>query len=238
MALCIFLICVLQTVAAGISGALSGAAPRSARHPAPGQPRLPAAAVLSGPHPEHSRASSAWRARTGSAAIARRRQARLQELLPELRHRRRALPRDAPGDRGAAGPDPGPYGRPARRRDRQELVDKFGWKIGDTFQLTSIIPPYQIGKPFDFVVRAIYTLDQSPRQGPRRLGVDDRGEGVGDPVQATRRRRRAPGRSARASLRSGFAERAPRTGGRRGTRPSASTSAGSNQRPRRWGASA
>ncbi len=47
----------------------------------------------------------------------------------------------------------------------EDLVEKFGWKIGTAFQLTSIIPPYQIGKPFDFVVRAIYKLDESRRQG-------------------------------------------------------------------------
>jgi putative ABC transport system permease protein len=39
------------------------------------------------------------------------------------------------------------------------LAEKFGWKIGSTFQLESIIPPYRIGRPFEFVVRAIYTVD-------------------------------------------------------------------------------
>jgi putative ABC transport system permease protein len=38
------------------------------------------------------------------------------------------------------------------------LAEKFGWKIGSTFQLESIIPPYRVGRPFEFVVRAIYSI--------------------------------------------------------------------------------
>ena len=41
------------------------------------------------------------------------------------------------------------------------LAEKFGWKIGSTFQLESMIPPYRADKPFEFVVRAIYTTDRS-----------------------------------------------------------------------------
>ena len=40
-----------------------------------------------------------------------------------------------------------------------ELAEKYGWKIGSTFQLESFIPPYRAGKPFEFVVRAIYDTD-------------------------------------------------------------------------------
>ena len=39
------------------------------------------------------------------------------------------------------------------------LAEKYGWKIGDTFQMESTIPPYRVGKPFEFVVRAIYDAD-------------------------------------------------------------------------------
>ena len=49
--------------------------------------------------------------------------------------------------------------RSARLRDRPGLCRKFGWKIGDTFQLESTIPPYRVGQPFEFVVRAIYDAD-------------------------------------------------------------------------------
>jgi putative ABC transport system permease protein len=36
---------------------------------------------------------------------------------------------------------------------------KFGWKVGDTFQLESVIPPYRVGRPYDFVVRGVYKVD-------------------------------------------------------------------------------
>ena len=39
------------------------------------------------------------------------------------------------------------------------LAEKYGWKIGSTFQLESFIPPYRADKPFEFVVRAIYDTD-------------------------------------------------------------------------------
>ena len=39
------------------------------------------------------------------------------------------------------------------------LSEKYGWKIGDAFQMESTIPPYRVGKPFEFVVRAIYDAD-------------------------------------------------------------------------------
>jgi putative ABC transport system permease protein len=41
----------------------------------------------------------------------------------------------------------------------QGLAEKFGWRVGDTFQMESTIPPYRVGKPFEFVVRAIYDAD-------------------------------------------------------------------------------
>jgi putative ABC transport system permease protein len=41
-----------------------------------------------------------------------------------------------------------------------DLVKKFGWKIGSTFQLESFIPPYRAGKPFEFIVRGIYDTDR------------------------------------------------------------------------------
>jgi putative ABC transport system permease protein len=45
------------------------------------------------------------------------------------------------------------------------LSEKYGWKIGDTFQLESTIPPYRTGRPFDFVVRAIYDADLARHPG-------------------------------------------------------------------------
>jgi putative ABC transport system permease protein len=42
----------------------------------------------------------------------------------------------------------------------EDLAQKFGWKVGSTIQLESTIPPYRIGKPFEFIVKAIYRVDQ------------------------------------------------------------------------------
>lgn len=46
-----------------------------------------------------------------------------------------------------------------------KLAEQHGWKLGSTFQLESTIPPYKVGKPFDFVVRGIYTADESKKKG-------------------------------------------------------------------------
>ena len=42
----------------------------------------------------------------------------------------------------------------------RKLAEKWGWKVGDTFQLESAIPPYRIGHPFDFVIDGIYDTDE------------------------------------------------------------------------------
>ena len=42
----------------------------------------------------------------------------------------------------------------------RETAERFGWKIGDTFQLESAIPPYRRPSgPFEFIVRGIYSGD-------------------------------------------------------------------------------
>jgi len=41
-----------------------------------------------------------------------------------------------------------------------DLADKHNWKIGSVIPLTSTIPPYKIGKPFEFVVQGIYKPDE------------------------------------------------------------------------------
>jgi putative ABC transport system permease protein len=40
-----------------------------------------------------------------------------------------------------------------------DLVEKFGWKVGDIVQLTSMIPLYKIGKPFELAIRGVYHVD-------------------------------------------------------------------------------
>ena len=41
----------------------------------------------------------------------------------------------------------------------RRLAEKWSWKVGDHFQLESFIPPYRVGKPFDFIVDGIYDTD-------------------------------------------------------------------------------
>jgi len=47
----------------------------------------------------------------------------------------------------------------------RKLAHRFGWKVGDAFQLESFIPPYRVGKPFDFVVDGIYDTDEARYPG-------------------------------------------------------------------------
>jgi putative ABC transport system permease protein len=49
------------------------------------------------------------------------------------------------------------------------LSNKFGWQIGDTFQLESFIPPYRVGKPFEFIVRGIYDADTVRHPGTNEM---------------------------------------------------------------------
>src|SRR5215472_9826895 len=43
----------------------------------------------------------------------------------------------------------------------RKLAERFNWKVGSTFQLESFIPYYRVGKPFDFVVDGIYDTDEA-----------------------------------------------------------------------------
>jgi putative ABC transport system permease protein len=45
------------------------------------------------------------------------------------------------------------------------LAERFGWRVGDTIQLESDIPPYRIGRPFEFAIRAIYDADRVKNPG-------------------------------------------------------------------------
>jgi putative ABC transport system permease protein len=46
-----------------------------------------------------------------------------------------------------------------------DTAAKFGWKVGDTFQLESVIPPYRVGRPFEFIIRGIYKVDNVRHPG-------------------------------------------------------------------------
>ncbi len=65
------------------------------------------------------------------------------------------------------------------------LADKFGWAIGSTFQLTSFIPPYQVGRPFDFVVRGIFDADRVRYPGTNEMQMFFRFDYL---MESTRRR--------------------------------------------------
>jgi len=51
-------------------------------------------------------------------------------------------------------------------RDRRGCIvgpstaERFGWQVGDTLQLESVIPPYRTGRPFEFVIRGVYEVDE------------------------------------------------------------------------------
>jgi putative ABC transport system permease protein len=82
-----------------------------------------------------------------------------------------------------------------------DTAQRHGWKIGDTFQLESFIPPYRVGRPFDFVVRGIFSTDERRFPGTdrtvmlfhqtylyettgRRIGVGNYSVQIDDPAHA------------------------------------------------------
>lgn len=52
----------------------------------------------------------------------------------------------------------------------KDVAEKFGFGIGDTFQMESMIPPYRVRGPLEFVVRGIYDADLS-RHPNANLGM-------------------------------------------------------------------
>jgi putative ABC transport system permease protein len=83
----------------------------------------------------------------------------------------------------------------------RKLAQRFGWKVGDTFELESSIPPYRIGHPFEFVVDGIYDTDEAKYPGTdlnsmyfqykyldestgRKIGIGWLVEGIDDPKHA------------------------------------------------------
>ena len=83
----------------------------------------------------------------------------------------------------------------------RKTAERNGWTIGDAFQLESFIPPYRIGKPFEFVVRGIFDSDERRHPGTdvtlmffhwkylyeatgQRVGVGTYTTEIEDPAQA------------------------------------------------------
>jgi putative ABC transport system permease protein len=48
------------------------------------------------------------------------------------------------------------------------LAERWGWKVGSVFQLQSLIPTYQKAEPFEFVVKGIYGVDDRKYPGTIR----------------------------------------------------------------------
>jgi putative ABC transport system permease protein len=85
----------------------------------------------------------------------------------------------------------------------RKLAEKWGWKIGDHFQLESFILPYRVGKPFEFIVDGIFDADPAKSPPPdlssmffnykylyeatgQRAGVGTVTELIDDPANAGR----------------------------------------------------
>jgi putative ABC transport system permease protein len=51
------------------------------------------------------------------------------------------------------------------------LADRFGWKVGNVFQLESFIPIYRKKTPFEFVIKAIYDTDPKKHAGTDRSAM-------------------------------------------------------------------
>jgi putative ABC transport system permease protein len=65
---------------------------------------------------------------------------------------------------------PGPARRAFLSDPRGAIVgrrtaERFGWKVGDAFQLESFIPPFQVGRPWDFVLSGIFDEDKGRGSG-------------------------------------------------------------------------
>ena len=84
----------------------------------------------------------------------------------------------------------------------RKTADRFGWKIGDAFQLESFIPPYRAGRPFEFIIQGIFDTDQARYPGTdttamffhwkylyemtnQRVGVGNFTIEIADPAQAS-----------------------------------------------------
>ena len=74
------------------------------------------------------------------------RRARHEELLPELRGRCGAVPRDVPGVRADRAEEKAFFGDGAARSSARGSPRSSAGRSGDTFQLESTIPPYRVGQ--------------------------------------------------------------------------------------------
>jgi putative ABC transport system permease protein len=169
MALCVFLICVLQTVLAGMSSAIESA------NPARLATRHAVSLVFNMPYAYKRRIGAVPGVRAVSpmaffgglpgGGTSQDFANFFANFAVEADHYFPMYPE---------------YIVPAEQYDRfladrrgavigRALSNKFGWQIGDTFQLESFIPPYRVGRPFDFVVRGIFDADLDRYPGTNEM---------------------------------------------------------------------
>ena len=161
MSVCIFLFCTLQTVVEAVNFGLHAATPPPG-HPPLRQPGLqPAhqltkqrvAAIPGVQEHRNQRPGSA-----ASTAIPRISSPTLPSSpKPFSRSTPRSCCRRSRKRRGCTIDAAAIIGR--------KLAQRFGWKVGDTFELESTIPPYRVGHPFEFVVDGIYDTDEAKYPG-------------------------------------------------------------------------
>ena len=162
MALCIFLICVLQTPLTAFYGGLETREHGAPDHAAPCEP---------GVQPAASPMSRGIEAMPGVKRVAKvelvRRHGRAAGGQPDMKNFFPNFAVDAepylamyPEYRLTPERNRRSWRTCGARSSARSSRQKFGWKIGSTFQLESIIPPYRVGRPFEFVVRAIYDVDR------------------------------------------------------------------------------
>ncbi len=164
MAVCILLFCTLQTVLAAVNfGLKSGNSNRlvtrdyvSLAYNIPDQ--LPAEDCRHSRREGHGHRHLVWRHLSRS-----------QEFLRQPGSPAGSVPAHLSGNHAATRPEGEMAARCARRIIGRKLAERFGWKVGDSFQLESFIPPYRVGKPFDFVVDGIYDTDEAQIPGHRPI---------------------------------------------------------------------
>ena len=153
MAVCIFLFCTPPDHPRRRHLGLEERQRLPPRHAARGEPGLPPASHLQGADQGRPRGEERRRSRTGSSASWAGGSPTSATSSRTSRWTPRSTSRCTPSTSSL----------PKRRRpsceDRRgcivgpDTAKKFGWKVGDTFLLESFIPPYRVGRPFDFVIR-------------------------------------------------------------------------------------
>ena len=161
MAVCIFLFCTLQTLLAAINDSISSASAQRlwTRHAVSLVFDLPLA------YKARIEAVPGVTQRRGLELV-RRHLPGPEELLRQLRHRAAAVSRDVVRKSRFLPTSVRRCSRIAAGRSSGEASPtSTAGRLAIPSQLESTIPPYRVGKPFEFVVRAIYDVDRGKYPG-------------------------------------------------------------------------